>query len=204
MKKSKERAKGFVIGFAVAAVLSVTTAIIASTDIGIDSSREISFDMNVMVNGNLMEFSEDARPFIMDGRSFLPARSFADFFGIDVGWNPNTSTLYLGRRPIDVDALHGRWRPVRIEETFGGSVWYEYLGGEEGYYLVFLPDGVVVQYDGGEQSYGERWWIEDALLHIDDGWDILIMEVEIYNNNMILTYDDWGATVRLHLVRVAN
>ena len=40
-------------------------------------------------NGNAVE------PFIIDGTTYLPIRAIADALGLDVGWDPGTSTVTL-------------------------------------------------------------------------------------------------------------
>lgn len=87
--------KGFVAGFIVCAVLS--TAVLSAAENGW-ALREIFFGVQVEVNGELVQFDEDMRPFIMDGRTFLPVRGISDVLGIDLDWDPDTATVLIGHR----------------------------------------------------------------------------------------------------------
>lgn len=88
--------KGFAAGFVVCAALSTTLVFAAAANER--ALREIFFGVQVEVNGELVEFDEDMRPFIMDGRTFLPVRGVADALGIDVDWDIDTATVLIGHR----------------------------------------------------------------------------------------------------------
>jgi len=81
--------KGFVAGALVTVMLS-GTFVMANP-----AMREVIFGVSVRVNGALVEFDPDSRPFIMDGRTFLPVRTVADIFGADVGFDAATNTVLL-------------------------------------------------------------------------------------------------------------
>jgi len=69
--KNFTRAKWFVAGVLATLMLS-GTALLASPAI-----REVVFGVNVAINGEAIQFEDDMRPFIMDGRTFLPVRAIA-------------------------------------------------------------------------------------------------------------------------------
>lgn len=74
----KERAKGFIVGIVLMAVLS-GTAVMASPQM-----REVVFGVRVSHNGTMVSFADDSQPFIMGGRTFLPVRAIADIAGLHV------------------------------------------------------------------------------------------------------------------------
>jgi len=89
----KSRIQGFVAGL-LAAILLVATFALASPAI-----REVFYGVNVVVNGEPQEFDDDMQPFISDGRTFLPVRGIAEVLGIDVNWDGETQTVYIGEMP---------------------------------------------------------------------------------------------------------
>jgi len=58
-------------------------------------TRELTFGVAVSFNDEIQEFTEDMRPFIIDGRTFLPVRAIADIAGLDVGFDGVTNTVLL-------------------------------------------------------------------------------------------------------------
>ena len=88
----KERAKGFVMGALTMALLS-STIVFAS---GV--MREVHYGVNVTVNGVRQNFATEDRPFIADGRTFLPVRAISEALGQPVTWDAATSTVYIGSR----------------------------------------------------------------------------------------------------------
>jgi hypothetical protein len=81
--------KGIVIGMLLTVLLS-GTVVMASPQL-----REVVFGVNVSVNGQAVQFDADMRPFIMDGRTFLPVRAIADIAGLGVGFDSATNTVLL-------------------------------------------------------------------------------------------------------------
>jgi len=91
---TKQRIQGFIAGLLVS-VLLVTTLTFASGAI-----REVFYGVNVVVDGVPQEFDADSQPFISDGRTFLPVRAIAETLGVDVNWDGETRTVYIGTPPI--------------------------------------------------------------------------------------------------------
>jgi len=116
----KSRIQGFVAGL-LAVILLVATFALASPAI-----REVFYGVNVVVNGELQEFDDDMQPFISDGRTFLPVRGIAEVLGIEVNWDGETQTVYIGEMPEllpiapnigDVIEFGGiQWRVLDLED----------------------------------------------------------------------------------------
>ena len=51
--------------------------------------------VNIIFNGVPVEFEDDMRPFIMDGRTFLSVRAMAEVVGVDVDFDYDTKTVML-------------------------------------------------------------------------------------------------------------
>ena len=92
---NKERLKGVVMGFILCTMLSATVMVVANTN---TVTREITLGVRVNLNGQLMHFEYEMRPFVMDGRTFLPVRAISEALDIPVDFNPGTNTIYLGNR----------------------------------------------------------------------------------------------------------
>jgi len=59
------------------------------------AARQLTFGVNVSFNGQTQHFEEDMRPFIIDGRTFLPVRTIADIAGLNVDFDGATNTVLL-------------------------------------------------------------------------------------------------------------
>jgi len=81
--------KIFLAGFLVCALI---LTVVAANDI----IREVFFGVNVVVDGKALDFDYDSRPFVMDGRTFLPVRGIAEALGVEVEWDNDTQTVYIG------------------------------------------------------------------------------------------------------------
>ncbi|MCL2573286.1 MAG: copper amine oxidase N-terminal domain-containing protein [Defluviitaleaceae bacterium] len=81
--------KGFVIGVIVTMMLSGTLVMANPV------MRELVFGVGVSFNGEVQQFEEDMRPFVIDGRTFLPVRAIADIVGLDVDFDGATNMVIL-------------------------------------------------------------------------------------------------------------
>jgi len=106
---NKERIKGIIIGFILCAIFSTSVMVVASSQ---TVTREITYGINVMLNGEIVQFDYDSRPFTMGGRTFLPLRTLAELLGMPVDFDPATNTAIVGdrfagqRRPLTQAAPH--------------------------------------------------------------------------------------------------
>lgn len=96
MRGNKERVKGFVIGFVACAMLSTTMLVTANTG-GV--MREVFYGVNINLNGQVLQLADIDRPFIMDGRTFLPVRAISEALEIPVDWDGSTRTVFVGTIP---------------------------------------------------------------------------------------------------------
>ena len=90
MKSRMKEVRAFMVGVVVTLILTGTTLVVASPVV-----REIVFGVSVSIDGQLLEFEYDMRPFSMEGRTFLPVRAIADAMGLDVAFDPATNTALL-------------------------------------------------------------------------------------------------------------
>jgi len=93
MKIIKRHLKGSVAGFLMCALLSTTMLAAANTE---TVTRQITYGVNVVLNGERVQFNEDSRPFVMDGRTFLPLRALAELLDMPVDFDPVTNTAIVG------------------------------------------------------------------------------------------------------------
>jgi len=112
MRKFKERLQGFIVGAVVMALL-VSTFVLANS-----AMREVFFGVNVAIDGEVINFDYDMRPFITEGRTFLPVRAIADAVGLDVDFDEATNTVLLSTDGAPVAPPQG---PVEFD---GDVVYY--------------------------------------------------------------------------------
>jgi len=95
MKKwlKKLQTKGFVAGFLVTTMLSVALVMPNAATI----TQQITYGIRVMLNGNVVNFPDDSRPFVMEGRTFLPLRALAELLDLPVDFDPNANMAILGQ-----------------------------------------------------------------------------------------------------------
>jgi|GEM_PF-1169491 len=86
--------KGFVAGVLVAVLFSGTLLVAANTQ---TVTRNITYGIGVMLHGELINFSSDSRPFVMDGRTFMPLRALAELLDLPVDFDPAANRAILGR-----------------------------------------------------------------------------------------------------------
>jgi len=101
--------QGMVMGVLLTVLLLSATMVYANNRV----TREITYGVNVMLNGEMVQFDYDTRPFVMDGRTFLPLRTLAELVGLPVDFDPATNTAIVGsryaagtRRPLVQAAPH--------------------------------------------------------------------------------------------------
>ncbi|MCL2573318.1 MAG: copper amine oxidase N-terminal domain-containing protein [Defluviitaleaceae bacterium] len=194
MKKSRERAKGFVIGFVVAMVLSSSIMVAASTGV----MREIFYGVNIMVNGEMLELDDDMQPFIMGGRTFLPVRIIEQIVDIPVNWDGDTHTVHIG---LSKDMLVGKWRVVSAVTAFNLEDVENYI--EEPDYDAFMEifaDGTFVASEYGHTNEYGQWEIQHGQFVMsinDDPWSPVTFRADVTDDKLILIDDSsmWGSWI---------
>jgi len=87
----KHRTQGLLLGILLAVLLLGTVTIVSAAS----QSINVTYGINVIVNGVRQTFSDDMRPFASGGRTFLPEGGIAEVLGADVSWDAATSTVYI-------------------------------------------------------------------------------------------------------------
>jgi len=90
----KNNLKIFTAGFLTCAFLTVSALTLHAQTV----QRNITYGVRVSLNGEMMQLSEAERPFIMEGRTFLPVRAISEAVGLPVDFDSATSTVFLGNR----------------------------------------------------------------------------------------------------------
>jgi hypothetical protein len=136
---NKERIKGIIIGIIICVMISAGIMVVAANTETV--SRNITYGINVMLNGEIINFSEDGRPFTMGGRTFLPLRALAELLDLPVDFDPATNTVILGR----AEARPG----IPVSELFFD--WSSFVDGHARNQLVEIGDSVMM----GGNSYND-------------------------------------------------
>ena len=118
----KEKIKYFVAGMLVMCLLFSATLIIANPQ---TVTRQITYGINVVLNGENLQFSEANRPFTMDGTTFMPLRVISETLGIAVDFDAATNTVFLGERPAAIIVPPPQGAAVRVGDIipFGEHNW---------------------------------------------------------------------------------
>lgn len=75
--------------------LTTTVSAIANTITAQLTYRDIKITLNDKVINSKDASGKTIEPFIMDGTTYLPVRAVAEALGLDVNWDPATSTVAL-------------------------------------------------------------------------------------------------------------
>ncbi|MDR2183392.1 MAG: hypothetical protein LBE55_04385 [Clostridiales bacterium] len=122
---NRERIKGIAIGFILCASLSA--GIVVAANPGEVQMRELHYGVNVVVNGIPLETEGIDRPFILDGRTFLPVSTIARALNIPANWDGVTRTVYIGTMPGQVNERHLFNQPF---SEVGNAGWFRVSGDE--------------------------------------------------------------------------
>ena len=87
----KQRLQGVVAGVLVMFLFFGTVSVLAVST----RTIEVTYGVNIVVDGVPQHFAYDTRPFVSEGRTFLPVRGIADALGLDVSWDGTTSTVFI-------------------------------------------------------------------------------------------------------------
>lgn len=109
MKKIlKGQSKGFLAGTLTATLIGASILTLQAQTV----TRQLSFGVNLNVDGQLLQLPQEDQPFLMDGRTFLPVRAIAEALGTPIDWNGQTSTVYIGQIPHIVQNISEYGRQV--------------------------------------------------------------------------------------------
>ena len=93
----KAAVKGYIAG--ILTMIFISGTVLMANPV----AREVVFGVNVSVDGDVIQFDYDMRPFIMDGRTFLPVRAIADIAGLGVDFDDATNTVLLSTEEAQPD-----------------------------------------------------------------------------------------------------
>lgn len=93
----------------------IVALIFGAISVAIATTRtiEITYGVNVVVDGMRQNFADDLRPFTSEGRTFLPVRGIADALGLDVEWDGTTSTVHLNN-PTQAPVFRGEPQTINV------------------------------------------------------------------------------------------
>ena len=121
----KHQSKGFIAGVLATSLIGAGLLTLEAQQV----TRQISFGVNLNVDGQLLQLPQEDRPFIMDGRTFLPVRAIAEALGTAVDWNGQTATVYIGQIPhiVHTTVTHLFNTP---HAAVGNAAWLQISGTE--------------------------------------------------------------------------
>ena len=92
--KNKERVKGFVTG--AAAMLTAATMVTAFAEPVEQAITAYFGNYRIIIDGaDKSDAPEDSKPFIYNGRTYVPLRYIGESMGKQVLWDGDTSTIYI-------------------------------------------------------------------------------------------------------------
>jgi hypothetical protein len=92
-KIKKLQIKGYVAGVLTCLFLFSAVGFVYAQTV----NRNITYGVGVILNGQQVHFRHDERPFVMDGRTFLPLRTLAELLDLPVDFDPASNNVVVGR-----------------------------------------------------------------------------------------------------------
>ncbi|MDQ0885910.1 hypothetical protein QFZ81_000998 [Paenibacillus sp. V4I9] len=105
MKNNIKNIKGFVLGFGCCALLTSGIAYAADA-----VKLDAYFGVKLMQNGiDKTPQEDDLKPFIANGRTYVPLKAVGDLLGVDVNWDGANTAVVIGKRiegtPLELPAV---------------------------------------------------------------------------------------------------
>lgn len=118
--------KKWIIGFAIAMVVSLSATAEAASD-GVKASL---FDAKIVVNNNPVQLNADNPLLNYNGRVYVPIRQFSHLGGASVGYDSDSQTIYIDSSP----KVHGKpaVRSQAEDDTFTLKLFSKKTEYEEG------------------------------------------------------------------------
>jgi hypothetical protein len=156
------------------------------------TSGTLFYGVRVAVNGVIQEFAHDMRPFIMEGRTFLPVRGIADALGLEVDFDGAANMVLLSERTAQAGRPPepaGEPLPTRTSHFVGkwSSAAITYI---------FYPDGRGRR--GSTEINEEFSWspFRDGRLRLTIGGSATMYNYTITGNVLNITNGDFPALSR--------
>lgn len=204
--KMKYKMLSIVLG--VALLLSLSANVLGASNL-IEISAYLNNGINVMVHGKPFEATDPQDgskyvPITYKGRVYLPLRAVAEAVGLEVLWDANTSTAYLGEEAEEIAKDQISWIRVSPEFVPGLENIYrlksrqpEYLNRapnrefEFGYSIdpntgAGLTLGIITNYE--YDKFKATFWIDDSAFNDDGGY---------INSPEITFHDEYGSPVHV-------
>nr|QGT51083.1 hypothetical protein Firmicute1046_1590 [uncultured Firmicutes bacterium] len=91
---NKDKTKGFLAGVISATLIAGTVAVFASP---VETAINVVYDnYRIIIDGaDKSNAPDDSKPFVYNGRTFVPLRYIAESMGKKVLWDGDTSTIYI-------------------------------------------------------------------------------------------------------------
>ena len=106
----KNKIKYFVLGVVTTVLLTTSFSALASGSSVVQQLTVYFNNIKIVVDGTPANLGKDSsgkpnEPFIYNGTTFLPVRAVSEALGKDVSWDGETSTVYVGEKPGEVNYL---------------------------------------------------------------------------------------------------
>ena len=99
----KKRFQGIVIGIIIGVMLS---GVVTLAKNGTEAISAWYSDIKICVNGEYItptdSNGDEVEPFIVNGTTYLPVRAVGNALDMDVDWDNDTKTVFLGEKTIEI------------------------------------------------------------------------------------------------------
>ena len=97
----KKRLQGLIIGLVIGVMIS---SVVTFAKSGTDLIEAWYSDIKIFINGQKINPTDvngnTVEPFIYNGTTYLPVRAVGNSLGMDVDWDNDTKTVFLGEKPV--------------------------------------------------------------------------------------------------------
>jgi hypothetical protein len=148
---NKEKMKGIAIGLILCVLLATSGMAIANSTA---ETKQLTYGINVVVNGVQAQFADDMRPFTVDNRTFLSLRAISEMLSLPVEYYSSTNTVYIGDRnpPAGLEISLSPPTNLQWSETEPGTFHWDTVPGVTHYQMYLFRDNQKVSDVEGTES----------------------------------------------------
>jgi hypothetical protein len=164
---NKERIKGIVTGFVLCALLSTSVLVVGAQTV----TRNITYGVGVILNGQHVHFDYDSRPFVMGGRTFLPLRTMAELLDLPVNFDAATNNAIVGqaivRHGTPMSELFFDGSTTTVRQDWGGHRSSSVIRENEGIMGGTVYNNVITLTARASQTIGSPTVQQNALFNLN-------------------------------------
>ncbi len=206
---NKERMKGILTGVVATSIISVTMLTVFAAPV--EKAINVVYDTyRIIIDGaDKSDAPEDSKPFIFNGRTYVPLRYIAESMGKQVKWDGDTTTIYIndeGNSREDVYfatqgydksdngiKLDGNAKTMGLYSTVNSGASNDYSQDDKGFIrrgIIFNLNGIAKNVYGTiDMSNTEKDYTEGKVVFYDQNNSIIYESTYLRNSTNPIPFE---------------